>query len=158
MEKKITFLDSKTIKRVRKPWGHEKWLADGSSEFQYALKEIFFRAPHKTSLQFHKKKEETEYFVKGRGNFHYSDTVIDIEKYEKNQYTEEEINEIIKNLKIQEIFPGTVIHVKKGCIHRVEALEDLTMIEASTVELDDVIRLQDDTGRPDGRISHEHSN
>ena len=51
-----------------------------------------------------------------------------------------------------------VIHVKKGCIHRVEAIEDMTMLEASTIELDDVIRLQDDTERSDGRITHEHSN
>ena len=30
------------------------------------------------------------------------------------------------------------------------------MIEASTIELDDVVRLQDDSGRPDGHIENEH--
>ena len=82
--------------------------------------------------------------------------MIDIEKYEKNEYSENEINQIINNLKIQEISPGLIIHVKKGCIHRVEALEDVTMLEASTTELDDVIRLQDDSNRPSGKITQEH--
>ena len=47
--------------------------------------------------------------------------------------------------------------IKPGCIHRIEALEDLTIIESSSIELDDVIRLEDDTGRPSGRIESEHS-
>lgn len=154
--KKITFLTEHEVKTVKKPWGWEKWLASGSPEFKYALKEIFFRAPHRTSLQFHTKKEETEYFIKGNGIFHYSDTVIDIEKYKNNNYSEVEINEIKNNLKTKKIFPGMVIHVKQGCIHRVEALEDMIMIEASTIELDDVIRLEDDTGRTNGVIPSEH--
>lgn len=156
MEPKITFLTNDSVKIVKKPWGWEKWLADGYPEFNYALKEIFFKAPHRTSLQFHTKKEETEYFIKGRGRFHYSDIPIDINKYENKNYTEQEINELKKNLKTKEIFPGMVIHVKRGCIHRVEAIEDLTMIEASTIELDDVIRLEDDAGRLNGIISGEH--
>tara|TARA_B110000467_G_C18261895_1_gene446841 strand:- start:561 stop:1037 length:477 start_codon:yes stop_codon:yes gene_type:complete len=157
MNSKITFLTNKDIKIVKKPWGSEKWLADGFPEFKYALKEIFFRAPHKTSLQFHKQKEETDYFLKGKGIFHYSETIIDIKKYENGLYSNEEINKIINNLSTIEIVPGTIIHVKPGGIHRVESIEDLIMIEASTMDLDDVVRLQDDFGRPDGHIKNEHS-
>jgi len=156
MDPKITFLRNEDVKIVKKPWGSEKWLADGFPEFKYALKEIFFRAPHKTSLQFHKQKEETEYFIKGKGIFHYSKTIIDIKKYENGGYTNEEINKIINNVSTIEIVPGTIIHIKPGCIHRVESIEDLIMIEASTIELDDVVRLQDDSGRPDGHIENEH--
>jgi len=156
MDPKITFLRNEDVKIVTKPWGSEKWLADGFPEFKYALKEIFFRAPHKTSLQFHKQKEETEYFIKGKGIFHYSETIIDIKKYENGGYANEEISKIINNLSTIKIVPGTIIHVKPGCIHRVESIEDLMMIEASTIELDDVVRLQDDSGRPDGHIENEH--
>jgi len=156
MESKITFLTNDDTKLVKKPWGSEKWLADGFPEFKYAFKEIFYKASHKTSLQFHKQKEETEYFIKGKGIFHYSETVIDIEKYDNGEYTDEEIDKIINNLSTKEIVPGTLIHVKPGCIHRVESVEDLTMLETSTIELDDVIRLHDDSGRPDGHIENEH--
>ena len=52
--------------------------------------------------------------------------------------------------------PGDIFHVKPGYIHRVEALTDLTMIESSTIELDDVFRLKDDSNRGDGKIDSEH--
>ena len=38
---KITNIDD--IKKISKPWGYEKWIADGSPDFNYALKEIFFQ-------------------------------------------------------------------------------------------------------------------
>ena len=80
-----------------------------------------------------------------------------IEKYENGDYTQDEIKKFILELKKEEITVGKVVHIKPGCIHRIEALEDLTIIESSSVELDDVIRLEDDTGRPNGRIESEHS-
>ena len=42
------------VHTVKKPWGYEKWIADGNPNFSYALKEIFFKAPYRTSIQFHK--------------------------------------------------------------------------------------------------------
>jgi len=152
----FTFTDIDEIKTVKKPWGYEKWLANGAPNFDYALKEIFFRAPHRTSLQFHKVKEETEYFQKGKGFFHYSPEIIDIKKFEKGEYSKDDIQKIIDNLEIRELKPGTIIHVKPGCVHRVEATEDMTMLEASTIQLDDVVRLSDDSDRPDGKIASEH--
>ena len=107
------------IKKVTKPWGYEKWIADGSPNFKYALKEIFFKTGYKTSIQFHEFKEETNYVQKGEGVFYYSDTDIDIKKFQNQQYTKEEIEEIIANLQKTKLVPGVVIHVKPSTVHRV---------------------------------------
>ena len=47
-------------------------------------------------------------------------------------------------------------HVKPGIIHRVEAVEDLTLIESSTIELDDVYRINEEWDRLNGNIESEH--
>jgi mannose-6-phosphate isomerase len=41
-------------------------------------------------------------------------------------------------------------------VHRVEAITDLILVEVSTPELDDVVRIEDDMGRGSGRIEAEH--
>ena len=82
---------------------------------------------------------------------------FDVEKHENNEYSKDDITKFLAELKQQELTKGKVVHIKPGCIHRIEALEDLTIIESSSVELDDVIRMEDDTGRPNGRIESEHS-
>lgn len=145
------------VKIVKKPWGYEKWIADGSPYFKYALKEIFFRALYSSSIQFHEFKEETTYVQKGKGILHYSTAPIDIKKFHDGKYSEADLQKIISNMKKIEISPGVIYHIKPGCIHRVEAIEDLLFIESSTIELDDVIRLNDSWGRKDGRIDKEHS-
>ena len=48
--------------------------------------------------------------------------------------------------------------MRPGQIHRVVADTDLVFIEASTKELDDVIRLADDASRGHGKIDSEHGN
>ena len=152
-------LEIKTIqqvKKINKPWGYEKWIADGSPDFKYALKEILFRANFKSSIQFHEFKEETNYIQQGKGILYYSATPIDVKKFQQGRYSEDEINKIISNLQKQELTPGMVFHVKPGIIHRVEAIEDLTLIESSTIELDDVYRIKDEWKRTDGKIESEH--
>ena len=144
------------VKKINKPWGYEKWIADGSPDFKYALKEILFRANFKSSIQFHEFKEETNYIQKGKGVLHYSSVPIDIKKFRHGKYSECAIDEIISNLQKQELTPGMVFHVKPGIIHRVEAVEDLTLIESSTIELDDVYRINDEWERHDGKIESEH--
>lgn len=153
----VKISDIKDVHTVTKPWGYEKWIAGGAPDFKYAFKEIFFRSSFRTSIQFHKFKEETNYVLKGKGILYYSKEVIDAERYEKNLYSKEEINKIILNLEKGELIPGKIVHIKPGCVHRIESLEDLTIIESSSVELDDVFRLEDDTGRKHGRIESEHS-
>ena len=153
----IKILDISNIRTVTKPWGYEKWISDGAPDFKYVLKEIFYRSPFRTSIQVHKFKEEPHYVLSGRGTLFYSQEIFDAEKYEKGDYTQDEVKKFILELKKEEITTGKVIHIKPGCIHRIESLEDLTIIESSTIELDDIIRLEDDTGRKNGRIESEHS-
>ena len=155
--KKICILPIEDVKIVHKPWGWEKWIADGTPHFPYVLKEMFIKSSYKTSLQFHRKKQETSYIQKGRGILYYSDDKIDADRYAQGGYSQQELEQFIKKMKKRELAAGTVFHVLPGFLHRMEAVEDLLLIEASTVELDDIYRLQDDFGRGHGRISKEHS-
>ena len=154
--KEISILTMDDVKVVKKPWGEEKWIANGLPNFPYAFKQILIKAPHKSSIQFHKDKMETNYIVSGRGILYYSTEPINVQKFVNNEYTKEELGQIISGLKQKEVVPGEVFHVAPGYIHRIEAVEDLTMMEASTTELDDVYRLQDDSGRGHGKIEGEH--
>ena len=145
-----------SVKKVEKPWGYEKWIADGAPNFKYALKEIFFKSGFKSSIQFHEFKEETTYVQSGTGILHYFPQEIDFERYKNGDYSDEDIQKIIDNLQHRELESGMVYHIKPGIIHRVEALTDLTFIESSTIELDDVTRINDEWERSNGMVSKEH--
>ena len=153
----VEHVDIEDVKKVTKPWGYEKWIADGVPNFKYALKEIFFKMGYKTSIQFHEFKEETNYVQSGEGVFYFSENHIDVKKFQNHEYTKEEIKQIIENLKRIKLSPGAVIHVKPSTVHRVEAITDLTIVESSTIELDDVYRLNDEWNRGDGKIEQEHN-
>jgi len=139
------------VKNIDKPWGYEKWIAEGSPNFKYALKEILFKSKFKSSLQFHEFKEETSYIQKGSGILHYHPKPINVKEWKSGQYSDNEINDILFNMDTVELSAGMVYHIKSGIIHQVEAITDITIIEASTVELDDVIRINDEWGRNDGK-------
>ena len=115
------------MKIVNKPWGYEKWIHEG----KYVLKEICMKAGLKSSLQYHRLKDETNYILRGKGVLYYGDMQLPLKK-------------------------GVSFHIPPNGIHLVKAITDLLMIEASTPEVDDVIRLADDTNRPNGRIESEH--
>lgn len=134
-ELKITNLAQ--AKLVIKPWGFEIWIADGS-EGPYAFKIIGLKKGAKTSLQYHREKAEHNLLLSGIAILHYED---------------KETGHIVQT---QQIRPGHVIQVKPPGIHRIEAVTDLILVETSSTQLDDVIRIQDDTNRPDGRIVEEH--
>lgn len=153
----IAIISMTDVKTVRKPWGYERWIAHGAPDFRYSLKEIFLTAGHRTSVQFHERKEETHVIMQGRGVLHFSETPIDLERYRAGGYTAGQLGEISQSLKQRPLEPGVVFHVKPGYLHRVESVEDLLIMEASTGELDDVVRLADDAGRPSGRIDSEHT-
>ena len=59
-------------------------------------------------------------------------------------------------LEVTEVGPEDFFSVPVGLVHRVEALTDLVLLEASTTHVDDVIRLEDATNRGDGKIASEH--
>ena len=80
----INVINVNEVKVVTKPWGHEKWIADGQPNFKYALKEIFLKAGNKSSLQFHRYKQETNFIQSGTGLLHMSEIKIDPDKFENN--------------------------------------------------------------------------
>lgn len=120
-------------KIVTKPWGREVWLELNE---RYCYKRIYINEGHKTSFQYHKNKLETNYIISGKAEVWLEN---DQGVVERKVMTEGEF--------------FTVIPPKK---HRVIALTNLILMEVSTPEVDDVFRLEDDTGRNDGRIDSEH--
>jgi mannose-6-phosphate isomerase-like protein (cupin superfamily) len=144
------------IKKVNKPWGNELWIADGVRT-PYALKRILFKAGNRTSLQVHQYKFETNYVLSGTGKLYRSKTVLDMQNFLQNGMTVTEVEQYEGTFDIIELQAGVVFDVHPGYVHRVVATTDLEFIEASTTELDDVIRLQDDSGRTHGRILYEHN-
>ena len=144
------------IKRVNKHWGYELWIADGVRT-PYASKRILFKAGNRTSLQVHEYKFETNYVLSGTGVLHRSKEPLDVEKFLQDGMTNKQVEEYEATFDIIELKEGVVFDVAPGYVHRVVATTDLEFMETSTTELDDVIRLQDDSGRTHGRISYEHS-
>jgi mannose-1-phosphate guanylyltransferase len=144
-------------KTVTKPWGNELWIADGVRT-PYALKRILFRQGFRSSLQVHRYKFETNYVLSGTGILQLRNEIFDCEEYLSSSQKELMLDAALHTLKEIKIKPGDVIDVLPGQIHRVIAVTDLVFIEASTKELDDVIRLADDAFRGHGKIDSEHGN
>lgn len=138
LEDMMKIIHLSQIKKITKPWGHELWISDGK-DAPYALKIIYIKKGTKTSLQFHKEKSEHNFIFAGKIKLYYKDTKLN------------KIQTILLNA-------GHVIYIRPEAIHRIEALSDVILIEASSPQLDDVIRLEDDYLRPDGRIEAEHKN
>lgn len=113
------------VRRVEKPWGHEELFAlvDG----KFAGKAIHVTAGHALSLQYHERKEEMISVQSGRLRVEVGMDEAALEEFE--------------------LEPGESIHLRPGVRHRVTALVDTVMLEASTTELDDVVRLEDRYGR-----------
>ena len=121
------------MKTVSKPWGKEIWLELND---KYCYKRIHINAGTRTSFQYHKKKLETNYIIDGKAEVWLENEEGTIEKkiMEKDEY----------------------FTVKPPMKHRVIAVTDLILQEVSTPEVDDVIRIEDDSSRGDGRIESEH--
>jgi 2-polyprenyl-3-methyl-5-hydroxy-6-metoxy-1,4-benzoquinol methylase len=154
--KDISITNIQDVKTITKPWGYEKLIADGSPDFKYALKEILIRSNYSSSIQFHEFKQETTYVKSGNGWLYYNEDPIDFTLYNDGKYSKNDLKNIIKNMKKLKLESGVIYHIKPGIVHRVESSEDLIFVESSTVELDDVHRLNDQWGRSDGKIAKEH--
>ena len=147
----------KDVYTVKKPWGQEQWIQAGNSVYPYVLKQLNLLAGNKTSLQVHRTKSESIIILEGTGRIEIFDGFFDCRKFLKNGYSQENIESIKNQLQTHLITSGSVFHTPPGTIHRMIADTDLLYIEASTTELDDVIRIQDDNNRQHGRIESEHS-
>jgi mannose-6-phosphate isomerase len=117
-------LEPAISRRVDKPWGHEVIWAHTS---QYVGKILIIEAGRRLSLQKHEIKDESIYVAAGRLRL----------------YLEDDAG-VVRD---EELGPGESRHVATGRIHRYEAIERCELIEVSTPELDDVVRLEDDFGR-----------
>ena len=113
------------VVRVEKPWGYELHWAKTD---RYVGKVIHINKGHALSLQYHNIKDETIFLWSGKLLF------------------EIEVDGVLTK---REMKPGDAVHVTPKTVHRMTAIEDADVFEASTPELQDVVRLEDRYGRTD---------
>jgi len=111
------------LRRVPKPWGHELIFAEND---RYAGKILHIEAGQLLSLQYHERKDETFYVLKGEVN-------LTIEE-----------SGALSEVRLAE---GSAYRIRPGVRHRMRAEGPCDLIEVSTPELDDVVRLEDAYGR-----------
>jgi quercetin dioxygenase-like cupin family protein len=112
-------------KIVEKPWGYELIWAHTS---RYVGKILHIKKGESLSYQYHRVKDETIRLLSGR---------LELEVELEGQRTTLRFN------------PGDCLHIVPGMKHRMIGLEDCDVLEVSTPELDDVVRLEDRYGRTD---------
>ena len=112
-------------RRVEKPWG---WELIWALSDDYCGKLLFVKAGESLSLQFHNEKDESWLVHEGRA------------KLELGAAGE-------KALKEEVVAAGAAFRFRPGTVHRVTAIEDTLILEVSTPQLDDVVRLEDVYGR-----------
>ena len=109
---------------IQKPWGSEEVIEINE---RYMMKKLTMRKDHRCSLQFHNFKKETIYVLSGQLRIYVGPS-------------QQELTEKIYG-------PNESITLEPGVVHRMEGVEDSIYLEASTPEMDDVIRLSDDYNR-----------
>ena len=108
------------MKTVKKPWGCEIWFAHND---KYVGKMLLIKKGCRLSRQYHKVKHETHYAIKGK-------YIMEVNGRERT------------------VKEGQATVLKPGTIHRMYAkFEDIQVVEASTPEVWDIVRLDDDYGR-----------
>jgi mannose-6-phosphate isomerase-like protein (cupin superfamily) len=112
-------------RKVDKPWGYE--LVWALSE-EYAGKILFVKAGESISLQFHNRKDESWYVQEGRAELEVG-----------------AVGDAMRDTEI--VAAGRCFRFRPGTVHRLKAIEDTYVLEVSTPELDDVVRLEDTYGR-----------
>jgi mannose-6-phosphate isomerase len=124
-----------TPKTVEKPWGREIWFADQAA---YAGKILEVKKGCRLSLQYHERKTETLYLVSGK-------MILTLRALAAGETPSAALATPADQ---QAWLPGQTVHIPVRTIHRFEALEDSVLLEVSTPDLTDVVRLQDDYARP----------
>lgn len=113
------------VTRVDKPWGHELIWAHTD---RYVGKVLHINAGQALSVQYHERKDETVHLLSGE-MIYWVQLPGDTE------------------LRDQQLRTGDSFRITPGTIHYMEAVTDCDVLEASTPELDDVVRLKDRYGR-----------
>ena len=111
------------MRHVTKPWGNELIFAENE---RYAGKILHLDGGHTLSLQYHERKDETLYVLKG-------ELTLSVEV--DGRMTERRLK------------PGEAYRIEPGVRHRLRADADCDVVEVSSPELDDVVRLEDAYGR-----------
>jgi mannose-6-phosphate isomerase-like protein (cupin superfamily) len=112
------------MKIIDKPWGKEELLEIND---HYMVKKLTMWKGHRCSLQYHKQKKETIYVLSGLLKIYFGPS--------ENKLTEKIYG------------PNDAITLLPGTIHRMEGVEDCVYLEASTPQMEDVVRIQDDYNR-----------
>ena len=113
-----------TPRRVEKPWGYELIWAETA---EYVGKILHLNAGEALSLQYHEVKDETIHLLSGTMRF--------------------EAGPSVEDLAVVELVEGQSFRVTPGTVHRMSAMTDCDILEASTAHLEDVVRLEDRYGR-----------
>jgi mannose-6-phosphate isomerase-like protein (cupin superfamily) len=111
------------VRHVPKPWGHETIWAQTE---RYVGKILHINAGQELSVQYHNKKDETVYLLSG-------EIVYRVKS-----------GELLEDMQLK---VGESFRISPGTIHQMVALTDCDVLEVSTPELDDVVRLSDKYGR-----------
>jgi len=109
---------------VDKPWGQEEIFAETA---WYIGKILSIKQGEALSLQYHERKEETLRVLDGELCLMAGPSVDELSSHN--------------------LAPGDVFHVIPGLLHRMIATTDCRLLEVSTAEIDDVVRLEDRYGR-----------
>ena len=113
----------KLLEKIDKPWGYEKIWAFSDREDGYVGKLIHIKENHRLSLQKHRLKEESIIVIDGKLEIVLENGFVFLDEHDS-------------------------FHIKPGMIHRFCAYEGpCTLVEVSTKEISDVIRIEDDYGR-----------
>jgi len=109
---------------IEKPWGREEIIEIND---RYMVKKLTMHKGHRCSLQFHNHKKETIYVLSGQLRIYAGSS---------------------QNTLSDKIYgPNESITLDPGVVHRMEGVEDCIYLEASTPEIDDVVRILDDYHR-----------
>jgi mannose-6-phosphate isomerase len=111
--------------RVEKPWGYELIWARTD---RYVGKILHIEPGHVLSLQYHDKKDESIYVLKG-------EIILRLRQGGGDTLSERRVG------------AGQAFHIPPALVHQFEAVKASDLLEASTAELDDVVRLKDRYGR-----------
>lgn len=111
------------MRRVPKPWGHELVFAEND---RYAGKILHLDAGQSLSLQYHERKDETLYVLEGELRLSV------------------EVEGVMQEIRLT---PGEAFRIRPGVKHRLRADAAVDIVEVSSPELDDVVRLEDAYGR-----------
>lgn len=112
------------VTRIPKPWGYELLWAHTE---RYAGKLLVIEAGQRLSLQYHKEKEESILVLEG---------VLRL-------YLAGDDGRLVE----RDLHPRDTAYIPIGRLHRFEAVSRVVLVEASSPELDDVVRVEDDFGR-----------